>query len=166
MQQFQQGGLQRGIAVRGAQRQDVRAFAPQHGVYANLQLVNGEKFRRGTRHHERQSISRHPRGQPAQYLFSAFIGKQQFPTNASVATQHRRSRRRDFQAVAISLDERAAAHVPLNQPFRFQFRVRVRHRGAVYAQHGGQFAACRNAVARAQITGMHQGAQLIAKLNI
>src|SRR5215469_12209931 len=44
--------------------------------------------------------------------------------------------------------------------------IGVGHRGAVHAQHGREFPACRNAVARTQITGMHQGAQLVAELNI
>jgi hypothetical protein len=34
------------------------------------------------------------------------------------------------------------------------------------AEHGGEFAARWNAVAWAQVTRVHQGAQLVAKLNV
>ena len=54
----------------------------------------------------------------------------------------------------------------LNQPFGFEFRVGVRHRGAMNAELPGQFAARGNAVAGAQLAGMHQRAQLVAQLNV
>src|SRR3989441_7385658 len=68
--------------------------------------------------------------------------------------------------MAVGLDKRAAPDVPLNQPFGFQLRVSVRYRCAMNAQHGRQLAARRDAVAGAQITGMHERAQLIAKLDV
>src|SRR6266571_4777224 len=68
--------------------------------------------------------------------------------------------------MAVGLDKRAASDVPLNQPFGFQLRVGVRHRRAMNAQHGRQLAARRDAVAGTQITGMHERAQLIAKLDV
>ena len=80
--------------------------------------------------------------------------------------QYWRRGRRDLQPVSVALDERPAAHMSLNQSLRFQFGVGVGHRGAMHAQHGSELPACRNAVAWAQITGMHQGAQLVAKLHI
>jgi hypothetical protein len=36
----------------------------------------------------------------------------------------------------------------------------------MHAEHGGEFAAGRNAVSRAQIAGMDERAQLVAKLDI
>src|SRR5713226_6202468 len=68
--------------------------------------------------------------------------------------------------MAVGLDKRAAPDVSLNQPFGFQLRVGVRHRCAMNAQHGRQLAARRDAVAGTQITGMHERAQLIAKLDV
>ena len=166
MQQIQQSRFQRRIAIGRTQGQNFPALAPQHRVHTDLQFLNGEKFRRGTSHNERQSAVRHTGGQPAQHFLAALIGKQQFPADASIAIQNWRSRRGDLQTVAISLDKRPAAHVSLDQSFRFQFGVGIGHGGSVHAEHGRQLAACRDAVARAQITGMHQGAKLIAKLHI
>src|SRR4029077_15965543 len=104
--------------------------------------------------------------EPGKHLFSALIGKKQLPPDAPVSIQHRRRRRRDLQSVAISLDKRAPPHVALNQPFRLQFGVSVRHRRAVDAKHGSQLAARWNAVTRAQSSRMDEGAQLIAKLDV
>src|SRR5215467_4493367 len=102
-QQFQQRRLQWWIAIRGAKRQNFRGLAAQYRVDANLQLISGEKLRRGTCHHKRQRALRYAGRQPAKYFFSPLIGKQQFPTDGSVAVQYWRRRRRDFQAVAVAL---------------------------------------------------------------
>ena len=54
----------------------------------------------------------------------------------------------------------------LNQPLGLELRIRVRHRSAMHSQHPRQFAACRDAVARAQIARVHQRPQLVAQLDI
>ncbi len=66
----------------------------------------------------------------------------------------------------LAANECAAADVPADQAFGFEFGVGVGDGGAVDAQLQGQFAAGGNAVAGAQVSGVHQGAQLVAQLNI
>jgi hypothetical protein len=56
--------------------------------------------------------------------------------------------------------------VALNQAFGFQLGVSIRHGRAVNAKHSRELAAGRNAVAGAQIACVHEGAQLIAKLDV
>src|SRR5712692_5329550 len=68
--------------------------------------------------------------------------------------------------MTIGANEGSAPHMALNQPFRLELRIGVRHRGAVYAELAGQLAAGRDAVPRAQIARVHQGAQLVAQLNV
>src|SRR5713101_2522824 len=166
MQHLEQRLFQLRIAVRWAKIQHVRAFAPQDGAHASLEFLDGEELLRRACHHKRERIFRHIGSQAAEDFFSALIGEEQFPPDSPISIQNRRRGRRDLQAVAISLDERAASHVALNQAFRFQLGISVRHRGAVNAEHGGEFAARRNAVAGPQIACMHEGAQLVAKLDV
>src|SRR4029077_19523629 len=54
----------------------------------------------------------------------------------------------------------------LNQAFGFQLGVSIRHRGAVDAEHGRKLTAGGNAVALTQIAGVHESAQLVAKLDV
>ncbi len=56
--------------------------------------------------------------------------------------------------------------MPLNQPFGFQFGVSIGNCRSVHAQLQRQFAAGGNAVARAQIAGVHQRAKLVAQLDV
>jgi hypothetical protein len=56
--------------------------------------------------------------------------------------------------------------VTLDQAFRLKLCVGVRDGGAVHAKHGGELTAGGNAVAWAQIAGVHKGAQLVAKLDV
>jgi len=58
------------------------------------------------------------------------------------------------------------AHVAADEPFGFEFGVRVRDGGAVNAQLRGEFAACGNAFSGAQIASVNQGADLIAQLDV
>ena len=83
-----------------------------------------------------------------------------------MTVERRRSRRRDFQAVAIVADEGAAADVALDQTFGFEFGVSVGDGGAMNAQHCGEFAAGGNAVAGAKVTGVDEGTELVAKLDV
>jgi hypothetical protein len=53
-----------------------------------------------------------------------------------------------------------------DQSFGFQFSVGVRNRCTVDAELAGKFAARRDAVSGAKLAGMHQRAQLIAKLHV
>jgi hypothetical protein len=59
-----------------------------------------------------------------------------------------------------------ASDVPLNHSFGFKFGIRIRYRGAVYAELRGQLAARRDSVTRSELAGMDQGAKLIAQLNV
>src|SRR6202045_2901380 len=118
------------------------------------------------RHHKRERVFRHISREAAEDLLAAFIGEEQFPPDSPVSIQDRRRRRRNLKSAAVSFDERAASHVALNQPFRFQLGVSVRHRGAVNAKHGRELRAGRDAVARAQIARVDEGGQLIAKLDV
>ena len=54
----------------------------------------------------------------------------------------------------------------LNQALGFKLGISIRHRRAVNAEHGGKLTASRNAVAGTQIACVHEGAQLIAKLDV
>ena len=54
----------------------------------------------------------------------------------------------------------------LNQAFRLKLGISVGNGGAMNAKEHGQFAARGNAVAGPEVTGMNQGPQLIAKLNV
>jgi len=166
MQHLEQSLFQRRIAVRRPKIQHFRRFALQHGVHASLQFLNREKFFRRSRHDKGQRIFRQIGRQTAKHLFSSLIGEEQLPPDSAISIQHRRRRRSDLQSVAISLDERAAPNVSLNQSFRFEFSVGVRHGGAVHAEHSRKLAAGRNAVTGAQIARMNKGPQLIAKLDV
>src|SRR5882762_6701492 len=146
MQQLEQRLFQGRITIRRTTIQHVRPFAAKHRVHAGLQLFDGKELLCRTRHHKRERIFWHIGSEPAEDLFPAFIGEEQFPPNSSVSIQDRRRGRRDLQSVAVALDERAASHMALNQPFRFQLGVSVRHRRAVNAEHGRKLTAGRNAV--------------------
>src|SRR5260370_10552776 len=158
--------FQRRIAIRWTQIQQCRGLAPQHGVYAGLQFLDGKIFFRRTCHHERERIFRHIGREAAKNFFPAFIGEEQFPADSSVAVQDRWRRRRDLQSVAVSLDKRAASYVALNQTLRFQLGISIRHCCAVNAKHGGELTAGRNADARAQVALVNTRAQLVAKLDV
>src|SRR5260370_38089280 len=54
----------------------------------------------------------------------------------------------------------------MTQACLLQLGVSVRHRRGVNTEHGGGLAASRNAVAGAQIARVHEGAQLVAKLDV
>src|SRR6202158_1128677 len=166
MQHLEQRLFQRWIAVRRAKIQNVRAFAPKHRVHAGLQFLDREELLCGARHHKRERVFRHIGSESAKDFFPAFIGEEQFPPDSPISIQGRGGRRRDLQSVAVALDERAASHVALNQPFRFQLGVGIRHRRAVNSEHRRELTARPNAVAGAQIARMHEGAQLIAKLDV
>ena len=166
MQHLEQRLFQRGIAVRRTQIEHFRAFAAKHRIHANLQFFDGKKFFSRARHHKGERIFRHVSREAAKDFLSAFIGEKQLPANPPVAIQHRRRGRRDLQSVTVSLDERAASDVALNQAFGFQLGVSIRYRGAVNAEHGRELAARRNAVAGTQISRVHEGAQLVAKLDV
>ncbi len=165
-QQLKQRLFQRWIAIRRPKIQNFRGFAPQHGIHAGLQFLDGKEFLCRAGHHKRESIFGYVCSEPTKHLFPAFIGEEQFPPDSPVSIQDRRRRRCDLKSVAVSLDKRTASHVPLNQPFRFQLGVGIRHRRAVNAEHGRKFTAGRNAVAGAQIARVNEGAQLIAKLDV
>ena len=60
----------------------------------------------------------------------------------------------------------AAAHVALNQAFRFEFGVGVCDGGPVNAELRREFAARGDAVAVAQFATMDEGAKLVAKLDV
>jgi hypothetical protein len=105
-------------------------------------------------------------GQPAQNLFTSLIGEEEFPADPITAVQHGWRRRRNLQAIAISLDERAASDVTLNQPLGFQFRIGVRHGRAVDSQHRCQFPTGWNPVTLPQVTCVNERSELIAELHI
>src|ERR1051326_7934505 len=120
------------------------------------------------RHHERERVLRGAGGKASQRLFPAFIGEQELPAQPMAITsiEDRWRWRGDLEPIAVALDKGPTAHVPLDQPFRFQLSIGVRHRGPVHAQHNRKLAAGRDAVARPQVAGMHQGAKLVAQLDI
>src|SRR5262249_43705959 len=158
--------LQWRIAVGRTKIQDIDRFAAQHRVDAELQLLDGKVLRCRTRHHKGNRVHRHTRHDAIQNLLAAFIGKKQLPTDAFAATKHGRRGGSDFQAIAVAANKGAAANMALNESFRFEFGVGVRNGCAVNAEHRGELAARWDAVARAQITGMDEGAQLVAKLDV
>src|SRR5260370_1245500 len=166
MQHLKQRFFQRRVAIRRTKIQHFRAFAPKHRIHANLQFFDGKILLCRAGHNKRERIFRHVGSEAAKDLFPAFIGEEEFPANSPVPIQDRRRRWRDLQSVAVSLDERAASHVTLNQAFGFQLGVSIRHRGAVNAEHGCELAASRNAVAGPQIARVHKRAQLVAKLDV
>ena len=71
-----------------------------------------------------------------------------------------------FQPVAVALDEGATADVSLDEAFGLEFGVGVGDGGAMNTEHLREFAAGGNAVAGAKVTGMNEGAKLIAELNV
>ena len=103
--------------------------------------------------------------QSAEQFFAALIRKKRFPADAAISVQCG-WRRRNFGDVRFAANKRSAADVPANKPFRFQFRVGVGDRGAMYAQLHGQFARGRNAVSDAQISTVNQRAHLITQLYV
>jgi hypothetical protein len=100
-------------------------------------------------------------------FLAALIREQKFPTEAvGVAIKCRRSRRSDFEAVAVTPNEGAAADVALDEALGFQFSVSVCNGGAVNTEDLGEFPARGNAVARTKVTGVNEGAELVAQLDV
>jgi hypothetical protein len=69
-------------------------------------------------------------------------------------------------AVRFAKNECSAAHMAANQAFGFKFRIGVGHRGAVNTKLHGKFTARRDAISRAQIPCVYQGANLVAQLDV
>ena len=166
VQHLEQCRFQRRIAIRRTKIQHLRPFAAKHGVHASLEFFDRKELLCRAGHHKRKCIFRNIGSETAEDFFAAFIGKEQFPADAPVSIQNWRCRRGDLQAVTVSLNERTASHVALNETFRFQLGVGIGYRGAMNAEHGREFTAGRNAIARAQISGVDEGPQLIAKLDV
>src|SRR5689334_927836 len=95
------------------------------------------------RHHERECVLRGAGGKASQRLFPAFIGKQELPAQAVAiaAIEDRWRWRSDLEPVAVALDKSPPPYVPLNQPFRFQLSIGVRHGGPMHAKHERKLAA-------------------------
>src|SRR5262249_41925033 len=104
-QHLEQGFFQRRVPVRGAQIQNVAAFAPQNAGDARLQLFYREKLLRGTRHDKGQGPFRYAGGQSRKNFFTPIVGKEQLPTHALMTVQHRRSRGSDLQTIAIATNK-------------------------------------------------------------
>ncbi len=151
-QKIEKGFFQSRETIGSAKVENVVAFAAKRGMGAGLEFFHGKKFGRGTSHDKRERVFGSFGGKAREDFFAAFIGEEKFPTQAVVAVQRRRRGRRDFQAVAIALDEGAATDVPLNEAFGFQFGVGVGDGGAMNAEHLREFAAGGNAIAGAKVT--------------
>jgi hypothetical protein len=88
-------------------------------VGAGLQFFNGEELGSGTRHDERERVLWGRGREAGENFFAAFIGEEKFPAEAIAIVKARRRGRGNFQAVAGSADESAAADVALNEAFGF-----------------------------------------------
>ena len=114
---------------------------------------------------KRDSARRHGAEQAVERIVAALIGKERLPANGPPGTT-------DGGGGAICkrppvcANESAAADMTFDQPFGFQFRIGIGHRGAVHAQMLREFAACGNAVAGAQFAAMYQRAKLVAELHV
>ena len=126
----------------------------------------GKNSSAGPSHYEGKRIFRSGRGEAAKGFVAALVGEEEFPANAMVTVEDGGRRRSDFEAIAVAADEGAAADVSLDQAFGFEFSVGVGDGGAMNAQHRRELTAGGDAVARAQVTGVDEGAKLIAKLNV
>src|SRR5882762_2126139 len=73
---------------------------------------------------------------------------------------------RNLVGFRFAANESSAAHMPADQTFGFEFRVRVGDRGTVDAELHSELAARRNAVPGTQIACVYQGAKLVAQLNV
>jgi hypothetical protein len=141
--------------------------AAENGLAAALQFFHREKFLGGTSHNEGQRVVRCGGGEACKDLVASLIGEKKLPAEAvAIAIQRGRSRRSNFQAIAVAANKGASADVTLDQSFRFELGIRVGHGGAMDAQNLRQFAAGGNAITGTQVTGMNEGAQLVAELNI
>ena len=74
--------------------------------------------------------------------------------------------RGNFPDSIVIANERATSHVAVDEAFGFELGVGVGDGRAVDAQLRGKFAACGNALARAQIAAMNEGADLVAQLDV
>jgi hypothetical protein len=104
-------------------------------------------------------------GETGEDFVAAFVGEEEFPAEAIVAIERRR-RRADLQTIAIAANERAAANVPLDKAFGLEFGVGVGNGGAMDTKHLREFAAGGNAVAGVKVTGVNEGAKLVAELDV
>ena len=159
---FDQQPLERFVAVRRAKLQNAAAFVAQHGIATAAEFFDREEFTRRPRNRERDGAWRNIRHQAAQAIFAALVGKQRFPAQrTAVAIRARRRRELLHRRVA---NECAATHVPLDQPFGFEFGIGVRDRRAVHAELTGKLAARGYAIAGAKLARMNQSAQLVAAI--
>ena len=113
-QEFEEGLLERRVAIGRAEIEHIGGFPAQHGIHADLQFFDREIINRRARHDKGKSIFWSAGRQPAENFVTTLIGKEQFPAKAVSVRQRRWRRWSQLQPIAVALDERAAADVSLD----------------------------------------------------
>ena len=113
-QEFEEGLLERRVAIGRAEIEHVGGFPAQHGIHANLQFFDREIINRRARHDKGKSIFWSAGGQPAENFVTTFICEEQLPAEAVSVRQGWWRRWSQLQPIAIALDERAATDVALD----------------------------------------------------